>query len=185
MIVIGAAVLIGAFVSTQLLLNSIDGDPEGERGPGDSVAFEDRAPAFVSDEFGFTAHFPSEPAVESIEQQFGDIVVPVTVFTAVTGTDQFLVAVADMPENVLDLQDVDTFLTNSLNGMAGGVGGRVVDRSFTAVSNERAITGVIHFGDSDEIHAIITLHDGKQYTITTITSDLEATVAFLQTFSLQ
>ena len=193
---IGLAVVVavGSAIATNAILHAVNDRPssEGEQPsggeqpsddqPSDDQPSDDQGEVFTSAEDGFSVVFPGEPQVQSIVQEIGEFDIPITVYSTSAGNVQFLVSAAEMPASVLEAQDLDTFLTNSLTGSVEGGGAELTSQSFTTLSGERAITGTMT-AESLTLHTVIALHNGLQFSVSVISDDEAAAQAFFDSFT--
>jgi hypothetical protein len=182
------AVAIGAAIGTNAILHAIndrpdsetqapseDGQNSGDEAPDDQPS-DEQVEVFTSAEHAFSADFPSDPQVQSMVQEIGEFEIPITMYSASDGPVQYMVSAAEMPPSVLDAQDLDTFLTNSLTGAAQGGGAQLDSQSFTTLSGERAITGTMS-AQGLTVYTVIALRDGLQFSVSVLGTDVGADVA--------
>ena len=173
---LGAGIIAGGFVGTQLIYAAIVPPPIDAGRP-----FDEQVEPFTFAEDGFTASFPSAPDVQSTVEQVGEFSIPITVYTAGTATEQFAVTAAELPAAVIE-QDLDAFLTGSLEGAASGAGVELADPSFTTLGGERALTGTMTVHDVT-VHVTMALHDRVQLLVSVVTDNAATADAFIRSFS--
>ena len=182
-IALSAAVAVGTAIGTTAILHAINDRPAdvAKPPPGD-LPTEGETLLWNFPEHRFAVAFPSEPDRQSTTQQVREFSVPITAYSVNSGSDQFVVSAAEMPATVLEQQDLDTFLTNSLAGAASGVGAELTEQSFTTLGGERAIAGMFDVQNSTA-YVTITVREGMQFSVMVLTDDSTTAEDFVSSFA--
>lgn len=175
-VAVAVVVAVGVFLGVQALLRVVN-----QPNVAPSTIEESTSYSYVSDEYGFSVDFPSEPTETTQVQPVAGYDIELLQVQWVNSDTTYLVGAAIFPPELLE-QNLDVMLQNSIGGAASASGAELSDLEFIELAGERAIRGTLTFPNGQVGVTVIALHNGGQYSLTMVSSEADRE-AFLEGFA--
>lgn len=176
-IVVGVVVFIGTWIGVSALLNALDAPAAVSTAVdgGAGVAYE-------SQEYGFTARFPSEPVETTQNQAVLAYEIEILTVQWVSESTLFSLNAAILPEEIVTAQELDVLLENSIGGVATATGATLTGQEFTELDGERAIAALISYPTGISGKVFVVLNGTTQFSLM-VTGDESEWQPFVDSFA--